>query len=101
MEYGTQFEIDGLQRAEGVLDAAKTFVGTHGGSSVRLCRRQVGADHIDAVECGLRGNAEGVLGEAEGLVGDADVEMFGHVAPSQHRAGGLADRRGAAQWTAR
>jgi hypothetical protein len=28
-------------------------------------------------------------------------EMLGHVAPSQHRANGLADRRGAAQWTAR
>ena len=28
-------------------------------------------------------------------------EMLGHVAPSQHRADGLADRRGAAQWTAR
>src|ERR1700757_1812929 len=93
----TQFEIDGLQRAEGVLDAAETFVGTHRGSSVKLCRRQVGADHVDAVECGLGGNAEGVLGEAERLVGDADMEMLGHMAPSQHRPDGLADCRGVAQ----
>jgi len=27
--------------------------------------------------------------------------MLGHVAPSQHRPDGLADCRGAAQWTAR
>ena len=60
-----------------------------------MCGRQVGADHIDAVERGLGGNAEGVLGEAERLVGDADLEMLGHVAPSQHRTDRLADRRGA------
>jgi hypothetical protein len=42
-----------------------------------------------------------VLGEAERVVGDADVEMFGHVAPSQHGSDRLADRRGAAQRTAR
>jgi hypothetical protein len=59
------------------------------------------ADHIDAVERGLGGDAEGILGEAEGIVGDADLEMLGHVAPSQHRADGLADRLGAAQRTAR
>jgi hypothetical protein len=68
---------------------------------IGLCGRQIGADHIDAVECGLGGDAEVVLGEAERVVGDADLEMLGHVAPSQHRADGLADRRGAAQWTAR
>jgi hypothetical protein len=56
-----------------------------------------GADHIDAVERGLGGDAEGILGEAEGIVGDADLEMLGHVAQSQHRADCLADRRGAAQ----
>ena len=43
----------------------------------------------------------GGLGEAERILGDADVEMLGHVAPSQHRAERLADRRGAAQRTAR
>src|ERR1700745_795954 len=101
MEHRPQFEIDGLQRAEGWRAAAETFVGTHRGSSVKLCRRQVGADHVDAVECGLGGDAEGVLGEAERLVSDADVEMLGHVAPSRHRPDGLADCRGAAQWTAR
>jgi hypothetical protein len=57
--------------------------------------------HMDAVERGLGGGAEGVLGEAERLVADGDLEMLGHVAPSQHHADGLADRRGAAQWPTR
>ena len=101
MEHRTQFEIDSFQRAEGVLDAAETFVSAHCGGSVGVCGRQIGADHIDAVERGLGGDADRVLGEAERLVGDADLEMLGHVAPSQHRADRLADRRGTAQRTAR
>ena len=50
MEHWTQLEIDGLQRAEGVLDAAETFVGAHSGvgrqptglsrGGIRLCGRQ-------------------------------------------------------------
>jgi hypothetical protein len=63
--------------------------------------RQVGADHIDAVKRGLGGDADGVLGKAERHVGDADLEMLGHVTPSQHGADRLADRRGAVQRTAR
>jgi hypothetical protein len=39
MEHRTQLEIDGLQRAEGVLDAAETFVGAHRGGGVRLSGR--------------------------------------------------------------
>jgi len=66
-----------------------------------VCGRQAGTDHIDAVERGLGGDAEIVLGKAERLVGDADLEMLGHVAPSQHRADGLADRRSAVQRAAR
>ena len=50
---------------------------------------------------GLGDDTEGVLGEAERVVGDADLEMLGHVAPSQHRADGLADRRSAEQRAAR
>src|SRR5438105_6427049 len=76
MEYRTQLEIDGLQRAEGVLDAAETFVGAHRGGGIAVCGRQVGADHVDAVERGLGGDAEGVLVEAERIVGDADLEML-------------------------
>ena len=39
-------------------------------------------------------HAEEVLGDAERVVvGDADLEMPGHMAPSQHRADRLADRR--------
>jgi hypothetical protein len=41
------------------------------------------------------------LDEGERIVGDADLEMLGHVAPSQYCPNGLADRRGAAQRTAR
>ena len=51
MEHRTQFEIDGLQRAEGVLSAAETFVGAHRGvgrqptglsrGGIGLCGRQV------------------------------------------------------------
>ena len=90
-----------------MLHAAETFVGAHRGvgrqptglsrGGIRLCGRQVGADHIDAVERGLGGDAEGVLGEAERVVGDADLEMLGHVAPSEHGADRLADCCGALQ----
>src|SRR5258705_1990309 len=108
---GRSSRSDGLQRAEGVPDAAETFVGatrsvgrqpmglTRGG--IGVFGRQVGADDIDAVERSLGGDAERVLGEAERIIGDADVEMLSHVAPPQHCANRLADRRGAAQWTAR
>jgi len=44
MEHRTQFEIDGLQRAEGVLDTAETFVGAHRGSGIGVFGRQVGTD---------------------------------------------------------
>jgi hypothetical protein len=82
-------------------NAAETFVGAHCCGGIGVFGRQIGANHIDAVERGLGGDAEGVLGEVEGIVGDADVEMLGHMAPSQHRADRLADRRGAVQRTAR
>jgi hypothetical protein len=62
MKHRTQLEIDGLQRAEGVLDAAETFVGAHCRGGVGLRGWQIGADHIDAVERGLGGDAEGGLG---------------------------------------
>src|SRR3974377_2174366 len=101
MEYWTQLEIDCLQRAEGVLDAAETFVGAHRGSGIGFWGRRNCADHIEAVERGLGGNAERVLGKAERLVGDGDLEVFGHVASSQHRTNRLTDDRGAAQRTAR
>src|SRR5206468_647707 len=39
MEHRTQLEIDSLQRAEGVLDAAETLVGVHRGGSIGLCGR--------------------------------------------------------------
>src|SRR5436190_455180 len=58
------------------------LLGAHRDGGIGLCGRQVGADHIDAVERGLGGDAEGVLGEAERVVGDADLEMLGHVAPA-------------------
>src|SRR6201981_2551023 len=81
--------------------ACSTPLRAHCRGGVGLGGWQIGADHIDAVERGLGGDAEGVLGEAERLVGDADVEMLGHVAPSEHRADRLADRRGTVQRTAR
>jgi len=75
MEHWTQLEIDSLQRAEGVLDPAETLVGAHRGGGITLCGRQVGADHEDAVERGLGGDAEGVLGVGgpAGQVGEGSV----------------------------
>src|SRR5262245_5037568 len=98
MEHRTQFEIDGLQRAKGLLHTTETFVGAHCGCGIGVCRRQVGANHIEAVEGGLGGDAERVLGEAERILGDADVEMLGHVAASQYGADRLADRRSTRTW---
>ena len=55
VEHRTQLEIDSLQPAEGVLDAAETFIGAHrgvgrqptglSGGGIELFGRQAGADH--------------------------------------------------------
>ena len=84
-----------------MLHAAETFVGAHRSGGIGVCGRQVGADHIDAVEGGLGGDAERVFGEAERFVVDVDLKMLGRAAPAQYRADRLADRRGAAQRPAR
>jgi hypothetical protein len=104
MEHWTQFEIDGLQRAEGVLDAAETFVGAHRGvgrQPTGLSRGGIGLGGRMPSSAASAASAEGILGEGERIGGDADLEMLGHVAPSQHCTECLADRRGAVQWTAR
>ena len=72
-------QIDGLQAAEGALDAGEALVGADhviGGQSFVL---DTGADDIKAVEPRLGGDAVGIAGEGEAVCGDGDVEQLGEL----------------------
>ena len=57
---GTHLEIDGLEAAEGALNHAEPLVGLDRLLAVELCLRQAGANHVEAVEGGLGGDAVGL-----------------------------------------
>ena len=50
---GPDFEIDGLEAAEGSLDVGEIFIGPDGGSCVERFGLDVGTQDIDAVEQGF------------------------------------------------
>ncbi len=64
MEHGTQLDIDGLHAAEGAFDAGKALVGPHGIGGAEGFLRQVGAQHVEAVERGFGGDGGLVAQEA-------------------------------------
>jgi hypothetical protein len=97
VEYRAQFEVDRLHRAEGTLDAGQALVGPHGRGGIALSWRQVGAQHVDAIQCRLGGDRFVVARETEALVGDRDVEVLGDLAPAEHHAERTADLGRAAQ----
>ena len=97
MVYRAEFQIDGFHRTEGTLDNGEALVGSHGRSGIGLRGRQIGAHHVNAVECGLGGDGGLVPVEAERVVGDGDVEVFGHLALAEYGAECLADGRRSTQ----
>jgi hypothetical protein len=50
---GPHFEIDGLEAAEGALDACQAFIGPDGRGGIERFGIEVGAQDIDAVEQGF------------------------------------------------
>ena len=62
MVHWTQLEIEGFSERKALSTPLKIFVGAHCRGGVGLRGGQIGADHIDAVEHGLGGDAAGVFG---------------------------------------
>ena len=84
-------QIDGLQAAEGALDAGEALVGADhviGGQSFVL---DTGADDMKAVEPRLGGDAVGIAGEGEAVCGDGDVEQLGELVAVLDAANGAGD----------
>ena len=82
---GPDFEIDGLEAAEGALDGCEIFVGPDGGGGIERFGLKVGAQDIDAVEHGLGVDLFGLALERQIIVGDGDGEVFGHLVMVDHR----------------
>ena len=88
---GTDLEIDGLDRAEGPLDAGKALVGGDGiggGDSLLGDRR---ANDVEAVERGFLGDVAHFAHGGEAGIGDVDLEVLGHLVATEHLADGDAD----------
>ena len=62
-----QFAVEGAEEA---FDVGEVFVAQHHVIAAQGVVGQAGAQHVDAVEGGLGGDAVLVAGEAEGLIGD-------------------------------
>src|SRR5260370_40978817 len=82
---GPDFEIDGLEAAEGSLDVGEIFIGPDGGTGVERFGLDVSTQDIDAVEQGLRIDLLGLALERQIRVGDGDVEVLGHFVMLHHR----------------
>ena len=84
-------QIDGLQAAEGALDAGEALVGADhavGGQDFVL---DIGADDIEAVEPRLGGDPVGVAGEGEAVFANGDVEQLGELVAVLDAADGAGD----------
>src|SRR5260370_21732322 len=82
---GPDFEIDGLEAAEGSLDVGEIFIGPDGGTGVERFVLDVSTQDIDAVEQGLGIDLLGLALERQIRVGDGDVEVLGHFVMIDHR----------------
>ena len=83
---GPDFEIDGLEAAEGALDAGEVFIGPDGRGGVERFGLEVGAQDIDAVEHGFGVDLFGLARERQIVVGDGDGEVLGHLVVIDHGA---------------
>ena len=90
-------EIDGLQAAEGTLDAGQVLVGLHRFIRIELLGRHGCADHVDAVETGLLFYLLRPALEGEVAVADLHGEVLGHLPTVHHATDRQADLSGTAQ----
>src|SRR5204863_197388 len=70
-------QIDGLETAEGALDAGEALIGADHALGRQGFVLDAGADDIKAVEPGLLGDAEGTAGKGKAVFTDSDVEQLG------------------------
>jgi hypothetical protein len=83
-------QIDGLQAAEGALDAGEALIGADdivGGQGFVL---DIGADDVEAVEPRLGGDPVGIAGEGEAVFANGDVEQLGELVAVLDAADGAA-----------
>src|ERR1700692_1826106 len=97
MEDGTDVEVDGLEAAEGTLDAGKALVGAHRIGGIESIGWDAGMQHVEAVERGLCSDGGVVAREAQRVVGDGDTEVLGDLAATEQGADRQADLVGPAQ----
>ena len=88
---GPDLEIDGLQGPKRPLDLRERFVVTHTARTIQTLGLNRGADDIDAIEGGFRGDGVLLAGEGEGRVGEGEGKVLGHLVAVDHTTDRHAD----------
>ena len=74
-----QMDVDGLERAERLLDLGKRLVGADGCGIAENPFGQVGAHHVEAVKRRLGRDDIGLAAERKGRLADVEFEVLGHL----------------------
>src|SRR3974377_663697 len=85
------FEVDRFERAKGALDRRQTFISEHGGLRRQRFARDIGAQHVKAVQPRLSVDLLYIAGKGEAGLGDAQIEQLAHLASLKRGADGQAD----------
>jgi len=70
MEDRTNVEVDGLEAAEGALDAGQALIGAHRISGIESIGWHIGAQHVEAVERGFCGDRGVIARDAQRVIRD-------------------------------
>src|SRR6516225_3708632 len=97
VEDRSNVQIDGFDAANSPFHLGETLVGPDSGAVVEGRGREVGADHVDAVEASL--GVDGILlaSEREVGVGDGEREVLGHLVLADDGTGLKRNLGGASQ----
>ena len=76
-------EVDGLEAAEGALDAGQAFVGAHRIGGLESIGWNIGAQHVEAVERGFCGDRGVIARKAQRGIRDGDAEVLGDLTAPQ------------------
>jgi len=92
-----QVQIVGLDEPEVAFDMGQVLVGGDHTGRIQGFGGHAGADHVDAVQEGLRLDLGRLPLDIQGGVGDRQIEVFGHLELVDHFADAQADLIGADQ----
>src|ERR1700730_1981943 len=84
-------QIDGLQAAEGALDAGEALIGADHVVGSQGVAVDAGADDVEAVEPRLGGDPVGIGGKGEAVFANGDVEQLGELVAVLDAADGARD----------